>query len=488
MNYEFGSERQLSSGALQFLDSFKLQDNKRNIYVNFIFQIYNCVQLIHNDYYSCCLFDKENICNTFILKYNEYDGRPFPGDIIFVTKINISILIDGKHKLYICEEVKLLEKNKKFLINPKTLKSISSKIKFDNKNNNFSSKKNIPEETKKIEEKMEEINFSQNEAFFEELPEYSYDINNAPSINNTSNIINKDDKNSDKKDIKVIIKNSNEKAIKINPQKNREVSQNTKDKIILNSINFFIGDFKDGTNENNNNNKFQNKEEKKKEKEKEMEKPNDYSLLMAKKNKIHSQIQNENPESIKTIQIENPELTKAQFKYISEINRILFDFKNIPNDSIFKIKCYIDRFNIGKNIFYLGCPICNKPIKEKTKTCCNGATGVLLYQFSIRVKDPSGKCVIFFHNKNGRDFMSFSPEKLKDLLNDETPRGKIIFSEYQKDFFDNEFMIWIEFMDDPISKNKKLEGVHVERIDKVNKDYRHRYVYEMINKLKNILV
>ena len=335
---------------------------------------------------------------------------------------------------------------------------------------------------------MEEINFSQNEAFFEELPEYSYDINNAPSINNTSNIINKDDKNSDKKDIKVIIKNSNEKAIKIKPQKNREVSQNTKDKIILNSINFFIGDFKDGSNKNNNNNKFQNKEEKKKEKEKEMEKPNDYSLLMTKKNKIHSQIQNENTEPIETIQIENPELTKAQLKYISEINRILFDFKNIPHDSIFKIKCYIDRFNIGKNIFYLGCPICNKPIKEKEKTCCNGASGVLLYQFSIRVKDPSGKCVIFFHNKNGRHFMSFSPEKLKDLLNDETPSGKIIFSEYQKDFFDNEFMIWIEFMDDPISKTKKLEGVHVERIDKVNKDYRHRYVYEMINKLKNILV
>ena len=84
--------------------------------------------------------------------------------------------------------------------------------------------------------------------------------------------------------------------------------------------------------------------------------------------------------------------------------------------------------------------------------------------------------------------MSFSPEKLKDLLNDETPRGKIIFSEYQKDFFDNEFMIWIEFMDDPISKTKKLEGVHVERIDKVNKDYKQRYVYEMINELKNILV
>ena len=89
--------------------------------------------MLYSDYFSCCLFDKESICNTFILKYNEYDGKPFPGDIISVTKINISILNDGKHKLYTCEETKLLEKNKKFLLNPKTLKSISSKIKFESK-------------------------------------------------------------------------------------------------------------------------------------------------------------------------------------------------------------------------------------------------------------------------------------------------------------------------------------------------------------------
>ena len=116
MIYECGSGRQLTSGALQLLNSYKFKEDKRSIYVNFILQIYNCVPLLYSDYFSCCLFDKESICNTFILKYNEYDGKPFPGDIISVTKINISILNDGKHKLYTCEETKLLEKNKKFLI------------------------------------------------------------------------------------------------------------------------------------------------------------------------------------------------------------------------------------------------------------------------------------------------------------------------------------------------------------------------------------
>ena len=52
--------------------------------------------------------------------------------------------------------------------------------------------------------------------------------------------------------------------------------------------------------------------------------------------------------------------------------------------------------------------------------------------------------------------------------------------ENKKDFFENEFMIWLEFKDDLNSKTKKFEVVHVERINK-----KHRY--EMLNELKNIL-
>jgi hypothetical protein len=133
MDYNYGSARQLSSGALRFLNTYAISDNNRNIYVNFILQIYKCIPLLPSDLFSCSLFDKENICNKFILKYEE--GKPYVGDIISITKINVSLLSDRKSKLFICEEIKLLEKGKNFLINPKNLLDISSKIKLESKNN-----------------------------------------------------------------------------------------------------------------------------------------------------------------------------------------------------------------------------------------------------------------------------------------------------------------------------------------------------------------
>ena len=114
MNYEYGPKHQLTRGSIQFLNSYKFEDSKKNLFVNFTFQIYDSTPLINSNLFSCCLFDKNNISNNFILKYKENEGKPFKGDIISVTKINISVLID--HKLFICEEVNLLEKNKKFLI------------------------------------------------------------------------------------------------------------------------------------------------------------------------------------------------------------------------------------------------------------------------------------------------------------------------------------------------------------------------------------
>ena len=41
--------------------------------------------LLPSDLFSCSLFDKENICNKFILKYDQADGKPYIGDIILVT-------------------------------------------------------------------------------------------------------------------------------------------------------------------------------------------------------------------------------------------------------------------------------------------------------------------------------------------------------------------------------------------------------------------
>jgi hypothetical protein len=57
----------------------------------------------------------------------------------------------------------------------------------------------------------------------------------------------------------------------------------------------------------------------------------------------------------------------------------------------------------------------------------------------------------------------------------------MIFATYKNDFFDNEYMIYLEFVDDLKNKNKKFEVINVERIVK-----KHRY--EIVNELKNILV
>ena len=129
MEIDYGDSRKLSHGAIKYLNNYKIVENKSVLYVNFILQIYKCVSLLHTDYFSCSLFDAECICNTFILKYNINEGRPYEGDIISITKINLNILNDGQHKLFCCEETKLLEKSAKFLINPAKLINISSKTK-----------------------------------------------------------------------------------------------------------------------------------------------------------------------------------------------------------------------------------------------------------------------------------------------------------------------------------------------------------------------
>ena len=209
------------------------------------------------DYFSCSLFDKENICDTFVVKYNQSEGKPLKGDIISVTKINVSLLSDGEHRLFICEETKLLEKGKKFLVSPKKLKSISSKLKLDNKENIYSTKKKKLDEIKNkeiIKEESKEESISSNSKsnlFNEEENGYNYNIINFNSTNSKTNNINTNKK--EKNEIKI---KSNEKTLKIQPQKKEDFSQKERD-MILDTINLFIDDFQDGINvsENINNRK-----------------------------------------------------------------------------------------------------------------------------------------------------------------------------------------------------------------------------------------
>ena len=468
MDYDYGSARQLSSGALQFLNSYKIAENKRNIYVNFILQIYNCVPLLPSDLFSCSLFDKENICNKFILKYDKEDGKPYTGDIISVTKINVSILSNRENKLFICEEIKLLEKGKKFLINPKNLISISSKLKIENKNNNIplNSKKEKKAEFQKestTEEKFVEINSKNshkkeisnigNISISVSSNSHSSDKTNS---NNNINIDNNNNNNDNKKEIEL---NKKEKALKINSQKKEDLSKKEKE-MIMDSINLFLDDFQDGIEKEPNKSKKIEKEE-----------PKDYSLLQKRNIKPPKIIKHKKPQK---------EMADVQYKYISEINKIIFAFQNMNIIFKYKIKCHIDEFDIGKKIFYMGCSLCKKIIKNKDKICCMGCTEIPLYNFHVSVKDPTGKCKVYFDDKQGNKFMGMSAEKFKNLLNDDTPIGKIIFMEYKSDFFENEFMIYLEFPNDLKGKSKKFEVVKIERIGK-----KHRY--EIVNELKNIL-
>ena len=476
MNYDCGSERQLSTGALQFLSEFKISEKKRIIYVNFILQIYQCVPLLHSEYFSCSLFDKENICNAFILKYNKSEGRPYSGDIISVTKIIVSTLNNGENRLYNCEETKLLEKNKKFLINPKILKNISSKQKLESKDNKDniknSSKKNKLGEIKEKEENKEESQIDidyfskENNIFSEEIPDYNYNMND--NLTNSNNIINENggETSTEKKPKKEIKHNSNEKAIKIKPQKKDDISQKEKD-MILESINPFLDEFEEGIilSENTDNNPINNKKEE----------SLDYSLLSKRtKNEQNSIKQNSGKNNTK----EN--FKDVQFKYIEEINRILLGFQNIPVNFCYKIKCRVDKFDIGKNNLYNVCSVCNKKI-DKDIICCKGGYKKFLYSFFVKVRDPSGICNVYFDDREGNNFMGITAEKYNYFLTDQTPIGRIILSEYKKDFFNNEFMIWLQFPEDVKNKSKIYKAVKVERIVKV-----HRY--DMINELKNILI
>lgn len=476
MDYNYGSARQLSSGALRFLNSYPISDNNRNIYVNFILQIYKCIPLLPSELFSCSLFDKENICNKFILKYDE--GKPYVGDIISITKINVSILSDRKNKLFICEEIKLLEKGKDFLINPKNLINISSKLKLESKNNiiptNLIKEKKIelPKNIKREEEKFLEIN--SNNSYQKEISNIdnvSISITSSCLLNDKTNSnkikIDTEKNNKNKNEIKY---NQKEKALKINPIKKEELSQKEKD-MIMDSINLFLDDFQEGIEEQTNSNQTQQDEI-----IKEKDEPKDYSLLQKRKNN-----NNIKPPKIIKIKKYQKEISEVQFKYISEINRILFGFQNMVCNLQFKIKCHIDEFDLNKSIYYMGCSLCKKIIKNKDKICCMGCSAIPLYNFNLKVKDPTGKCKLFFNDKQGNKLMGIPAEKFKNYLNDKTPMGEMIFATYKDDFFENEYMIYLEFVDDFRGKNKKFEVINVERIGK-----NHRY--EIVNELKNILL
>ena len=134
MDIYISSKRKLSHNKLQNLIKYDFKENQKEYFVNLILQIYDCVPILNEEYFSCSLFDDECICKKFIIK-SAQNGRPYKGDIVSITKIKINILDDG-NLLYYCDEIKILEKGANFLINLNDLKNISSKLKDTKKRNN----------------------------------------------------------------------------------------------------------------------------------------------------------------------------------------------------------------------------------------------------------------------------------------------------------------------------------------------------------------
>ena len=161
-------ENQLSHGAIKFLNGkCKVVNDKTTLDVDYIFQIFNIYMFTENNKeysYSCALFDDENICNNFVLKYNIKDRKLYKKDIISISKITIKFLPDKEHFLYICSGIKLLKKSPYFLFDPTNLIKLSTKIKNssekDGKNDigkikiitiNFNGKKRNRETNNKFE-------------------------------------------------------------------------------------------------------------------------------------------------------------------------------------------------------------------------------------------------------------------------------------------------------------------------------------------------
>ena len=270
---QFNSKRNLSHGALKTLSDFSLKEEKRVFYANFILQILKCFPLENNpNLFSCELFDDEYLCPNFIISYNINEGRPYKGDIISITKIIIVFLPYKGNILFCCEEIKLLEKGAKYLINPENLKIISNKSKKNILNNSQDSKDKINNTLKKenkidnyniINNKKEGIikksnNELENNIENRNIPEKEEEniklkdkeFKEIENINIENNILDKKEEENNNKiniDIEEGEKRSNEKIILENEVEKNKISENNEFKD-LNYFNLFENKIEEGFN------------------------------------------------------------------------------------------------------------------------------------------------------------------------------------------------------------------------------------------------
>ena len=279
----------------------------------------------------------------------------------------------------------------------------------------------------------------------------------------------------------VVISKSKYNLIKIEPHKKDE-DLNIKEKEIMESINLFIDDFKDGKKVNIDNNNLPQANvklelnEKKEEQTKLQSKPSNNKLN---NNKIAYIKKNLNiKENISNF---NGKKEGTNIEYIDHIKYILYHY-NIPIDFKVKIKCRIKTFFHSYDNFYKGCSICSRKLKDNA-ICCKNGKKKLYYNFYLNARDASGVVTIFFFDEIGRQLMGIDAEIYKKYLDDNQPIGKIVLSEFINDFYENEYIFTINFIKSKNKDTRKKYKYKVIKVEKVNKSH----IYQMVNELKCLL-
>ena len=420
---QYGNCRTLTHGALKELNNCDIASNKKIFFVNYILQIEECHPLFTANYYNCKIFDDECICNAFILGYNEYEGRPYKGDIISVTKIIINTLPDGEHRLFFCEEVKLLEKGAKFLINPKNLEIISSKSRKIILNNN----QEFIKENKNNNNENKELNYDNNNIYSDKKNENKYIIKTFNQNNNNNFIENIDEEN--------FVNHENEIRDKKNNKRNNKNIQT------INQVNnnFIIYKEKEKEKENinkkentireyNENNYYELFKDINKEKNNELK---DTITINIKEKNDKKEIKDENNIKINNINnvinkkinsINNNNITNSPLKKKSKTKLIKIEpqkkdegLDTKEKEILESINLFIDDFKEGKNIYleenknYL--PITYEEFEELDKNYekINSKTNLDIIKNNINInKEINNKNInIFKTNFNSRNNIVF---------------------------------------------------------------------------------
>lgn len=508
MDIYISSKRKLSHNKLQNLIKYDFKENQKEYFVNLILQIYDCVPILNEEYFSCSLFDDEYICKKFIIK-SAQNGRPYKGDIVSITKIKINILDDG-NLLYYCDEIKILEKGANFLINLNDLKNISSKLKDTKKgnnelkilekkdknanlkenkkiNHNNINKKTLLNEVSNnnndigcIKKEIIEINKEKEEKKIEIFDE-SIDLNIFNDLELFDEKKEENDSNIEaNKKIEIIQTNNNnlkkenfnrqsKNYIKIEPHK-KEITLTSKDKELLDySYKIFSDEFKEQNKSLNTKNKFpipftkQGKYDKKEEAKKTQIQKKDNNKPKTKKNLKSSFIR---------------EISGGiNIKYIEDVKRYLLN-NNIDKDFKVRLKCRVkDFFHSNKN-FYNGCSECHKKIKD-TKICkCKNAYEQYLYFFHINVRDASGVVSIYLYNKEAEKFLGMDANTYKKLTENES------IHDNNNDFDGQEYLFTIKFEKSKYKDSRKEYQYIVTTFEKISKSHMH----QLMKELKSMLI